>query len=411
MRILFLTTDLSYPPEDGRMLRTYNVLRGLAERHEVHLVCFEQHHGPDPRERRRVAEARLRELCRTVDVFEIPSKRSRRSFVWMGAASLLSPTPFSSLAYDSRTAVERLRALSKDHRIDVVHVENTVLGAHVSGVPARARVLMHHNVESDLFRQRASSDHLLIRSAFVWLESRKMQRFERRMGPRFGAHITCSVEDAARLDAIMGGARVCVVPNGVDLEHFNAASSPHDRPANVVHVGGLNWTPNLQGAKWLVEQVWPLVHRSLPDATLILVGRMGEAPVSRWRSRPGVVCQGEVADVRPYFSAASVSVVPLHIGGGTRLKILNSWAMRTPVVSTTKGCQGLPGRHGENLLIADTAEAFADAVRRLLSTPSLRAALASAGRKLVEAEYGWDRIVDRTEEAYQRALESPASGN
>jgi sugar transferase (PEP-CTERM/EpsH1 system associated) len=406
MRILFLTTDLSYPPQDGRMLRTYNVLRGLATRHAVHLVCFDQRHGADPDERRRVAEAHLRELCTSVDVFEIPSKRSKAALAWTGLRSLLGSLPFSCLVYRSPAALHRLERLVAEQPIDVVHVDNTTLGDHVRHVPAKARVLVHHNVESDLFRQRAASDHVRARGAFIRLDTMKMERFERRMGPSFGAHIACSVADAERLAQIMDGARVCVVPNGVDLDYFAPREGSRDGAPSVVHIGGLNWAPNLHGASWLVDQVWPQVRKAEPSATLTLVGRTGEAPIAEWRSRGGVVCPGEVEDVRPYFADASVSVAPLHVGGGTRLKILNSWAMRIPVVSTTKGCEGLPARHEDNLLIADTAESFAAAVTRLLRSPELRAKLADSGRKLVEAEYGWPRIVERTEEAYQRAAVS-----
>jgi glycosyltransferase involved in cell wall biosynthesis len=402
MRILFLTTDLSYPPQDGRMLRTYNVLRGLAGRHSVHLVCFDQRHGEDPDERRRVAEARLRELCASVDVFEVPSKRSKLSLAWTGAASLVESLPFSSRVYRSRAALRTMKGLAASQPVDVLHVENTLLGDHVTGLAAAARVLVHHNVESDLFRQRAASDRLFFRRLFTSLEAAKMRRFEQRMGPRFGAHIACSARDAARLAEIMAGARACVVPNGVDLDYFAPRASSEPRAPNVVHIGGLNWAPNLHGARWLVDEVWPRVRASVKEATLAFVGRTGEAPVSRWQSQ-GVLCPGEVEDVRPYYAGASLSVVPVHVGGGTRLKILNSWAMGTPVVSTTKGCEGLAGRPGENLLVADTPEAFAAAVIRLLREPGLGAALGASGRKLVEAEYGWPRIVEQTERAYQQA--------
>jgi len=402
MRILFLTTDLSYPPQDGRMLRTYNVLHGLAGRHSVHLVCFDQRHGADPDERRRVAEARLRELCASVDVFELPSKRSKLALAWTGAASLVEPLPFSSRVYRSPAALQKLSALAASQRMDVVHVENTLLGDHVTGLPSAARVLMHHNVESDLFRQRAASDRVFVRRLFTRLEAAKMRRFEQRMGPRFGAHITCSAGDAERLAKIMDGARVCVVANGVDLDYFSPREPLPQKALSVVHVGGLNWAPNLHGARWLVEEVWPRVRAAVKEATLAFVGRTGEAPVARWQAQ-GVQCLGEVEDVRPFYAGASLSVVPVHVGGGTRLKILNSWAMGTPVVSTSKGCEGLAGTPGENLLVADTPEAFAAAVVRLLREPQLAAALAVSGRKLVEAEYGWPRIVEQTERAYEQA--------
>jgi glycosyltransferase involved in cell wall biosynthesis len=401
MRLLFLTTDLSYPPTDGRMLRTYNVLEGLAARHDIHLICYDQRHGEDPDERRRVAEAQLRSLCASVDVFEIPSKRSRALLASTVAASLLEGSPFSSRAYRSQTALRRLEVVAAARDLDVVHVENTLLGEHIDGRIRAARVLVHHNVESELFQQRAAAERNFARRVFLGLEARKMRALETRLGPRFGAHIACSSADADRLRSIMGDVRVCVVPNGVDLGYFSPPSvSPSG--AGVVHVGGLNWPPNLHAAAWLCDAVWPLVLRTAPQATLTFVGRTGSAPVSRWM-RNNVAFAGEVADVRPYYAEAVVSVVPLHVGGGTRLKILNAWAMGTPVVSTSKGCEGLPARHGENLLVADAPSSFAAAVVRLLGDSAMRAALGAAGRRAAEAEFGWQRIVELTERAYGEA--------
>ena len=280
-----------------------------------------------------------------MDIFEVPSKRSKLSLAWTGAASLVESLPFSSRVYRSRAALADDEGARSEPANGRLHVENTLLGDHVTGLAAGARVLVHHNVESDLFRQRAASDQLFFRRLFTSLEAAKMRRFEQRMGPRFGAHIACSARDAARLAEIMDGARACVVPNGVDLDYFSPRASSEPRAPNVVHIGGLNWAPNLHGARWLVDEVWPPSAASVKEATLAFVGRTGEAPVSRWQSQ-GVLCPGEVEDVRPYYAGASLSVVPVHVGGRTRLKILNSWAMGTPVVSTTKGCEGLAGAPG-----------------------------------------------------------------
>jgi sugar transferase (PEP-CTERM/EpsH1 system associated) len=402
MKILFLTTDVSFPPHDGRMLRTFNVLAGLAHRHDVHLVCFDQRHGVDPVERRRVAEERLRSLCRSVDVFDLPSRSSLRALAWTVGGSLLRRAPYSSHAYWSRAVLSRLETLAAANSLDVVHVENTLLGEHVARVASAARVLVHHNVESELFHQRALSERKPIRRAFLRLEARKMRALEVRLGPHFGTHIACSSEDADRLRSIMGEVRTSVVPNGVDLDYFKPQPSI-PVGTGVVHVGGLNWPPNLHAAAWLCEEVWPLVRRVLPAAILTLVGRTDSAPVSRWAARGGVRFAGEVDDVRPFYAEAGVSVVPLHVGGGTRLKILNAWAMGTAIVSTSKGCEGLPARNGENALLADRPQSFAEAVVRLLGNPRERDRLAAAGRRLVEAEFGWSRIVERTEEAYRLA--------
>jgi glycosyltransferase involved in cell wall biosynthesis len=286
--------------------------------------------------------------------------------------------------------------------VDVIHVENTILGEHVVGIRGNARVLVHHNVESDLFQQRARADGNPLRRFFLSIEARKMRALETRLGPRFGAHVACSSGDAERLRSIMTGARVCVVPNGVDLAYF--AFQPSSLVSSgVVHVGGLNWAPNLHAAAWLCDRVWPLVRRAVPDATLTFVGRRDGASLPRCGTAEGVVFAGEVDDVRPFYAAASVSVVPLHVGGGTRLKILNAWAMGVPVVSTSKGCEGLPARSDENLIVADGPQPFADAVVQLLRDSRRRDRLRAAARRLVESEYGWDRIVDLTEAAYRSA--------
>jgi len=204
------------------------------------------------------------------------------------------------------------------------------------------------------------------------------------------------------------GQACAVVPNGVDLERF-APSDAAPRRHHAVFNGTLDYRPNIDAALHLVEDVWPLVRRRLPDATLAIVGR-GEPAERRRLQQPGVELTGEVPDVRPFLRRAAVVTVPVRMGGGTRLKVLEGLALGRPMVSTTLGCEGIAVRDGEHLLIADGAEAFAGAIVRLFEDAATAGALGAAGRALMERSYSWALAGARLEEslgAVRRGAPSP----
>jgi glycosyltransferase involved in cell wall biosynthesis len=269
-----------------------------------------------------------------------------------------------------------------------------------------------HNIESQLLRRMGEGERSLLRRGFNRWEHRRYRRFERsHWACADGCLVTSSREEPVIRDAAPDTPTM-VVPNGVDLDYF-APDGRAVSPRTVVFNGVFDYRPNLDAAHWLVEEVWPLVTVRCPDAVLTLVGRGCEADFRRL-VRPGVVITGEVPDVRPHLAGAAATAVPVRIGGGTRLKVVEGLAMAKPMVTTSLGCEGIAVRAGEHLLIAEDPSAFAAAILRLFADPALGARLGEAGRRLAEREYSWASAGERMEALYREvtgpARERPGPG-
>jgi polysaccharide biosynthesis protein PslH len=207
-------------------------------------------------------------------------------------------------------------------------------------------------------------------------------------------NVMVSEIDVDRLRRVAPESRCAVVPNGVDCEFYRPASADH-AGAGLVFVGSADWAPNRDAMHYLVEQILPRIGNGHgPRGLVRWVGRVGEREDRAFSGVRGLELAGEVSDIRPSVSAAACFVVPLRVGGGTRLKILHAWALGKAVVSTPLGCEGLDARHGENILLADSAEAFAAATRDVLDDPALRQRLGAAGRRTVERQYDWNVVGD-----------------
>jgi glycosyltransferase involved in cell wall biosynthesis len=218
-----------------------------------------------------------------------------------------------------------------------------------------------------------------------------MEAVERRLCPRIPLNVTMSDTDASKLRAIAPESRTVTVPNGVDISHFTPRPDAR-RPNRVVFLGPTYMYPNRDAVDWFLAEIWARIRAAVPSAWLDLVGKSSATDRTRYESAGQVRVHGYVDDVRPYLASATCSIAPIRIGGGTRLKILDSWSMGTAVVSTSTGCEGLHAADGENILIRDEAEGFAAAVVDVLERQELRERLAAAGRKTAEDEYSWQAI-------------------
>lgn len=235
----------------------------------------------------------------------------------------------------------------------------------------------------------------------------KLARYERTIMQNCDATIVVSEEDRKALERI-GGTRFVVAPNGVDTTFFSHAALDRDRRAPLtfavpalVFSGTLDFRPNVDALVWFVDAVLPQILACRPDIRLLAVGKR-PAPILRRLAEQGrLTLTGEVADVRPYLAGATVYVVPMRIGGGIRLKVLEAFAMEAPVVSTSLGVEGIVGlRDGVHCLLADAPQQFAGSILRLLEDPATRRALGAAGRELARAGYEWETIIPRLEAAY-----------
>lgn len=396
MRILWLKSDLLLPLDKGGKLRSWHLLRNLAERHEITYVAFASRREPSAH-----IEA-MRQIARAVHVIprSDPPKRSVRFYA--GAAlRLADPLPYAVGVYRSRRFKARVETLLRDGRFDVI-VSDFILPAInlPRRLPAPA-VVFTHNVEAEIWRRHAAVQTQPVTRMLYGVQHRRMLRFEERALARFDAVLAVSDADRDTLLRLYGGAirgSVHVVPTGVDTDFFRP------RPAgtasrSLVFTGSMDWLPNEDAMLSFCREVLPRVRAEEPSVTLSIVGRAPTPAVARLSGEPGITVTGSVDDVRPYIADAAVFVVPLRIGGGTRLKIFEAMAMEKAVVSTTIGAEGLPVRDGEHLLLADDPGAFAAAVVRLLRNADERRALEAAARKLVVEQYDWSAAARHLEDA------------
>jgi glycosyltransferase involved in cell wall biosynthesis len=406
VRVLFLSQIVPYPPHGGVLQRGYNILRELGRQAEVHLLAFvhpDELHTPE-----QVVESRraLEAFCERVEFFPLWAKGNRVQRVVALTAGILSPRPFSTIAHRSAAFRRSARAALDTGRYDLVHVDTVGLNPFVEPRPGVATVLTHHNIESMLMERRAAVEPGRFARWALRRESRKLTRYEALAAPRYEVNIMMSAVDEAVLAGRVPGIRTAVVPNGVDIDYFAPAAVRRESPA-LVYAGGMNMFANRDAVLHFLDAIWPLVKAHVPEVTFSVVGQDPPKELLEIAARDqGVRVLGKVPDIRPYINEAAVYVVPLRVGGGTRLKVLDALASGKAIVSTSLGCEGIDVRHGEHLLVADHPEAFAAAVVRLLQDEALRLRFSRAARDVAERLYAWPTIGKRLMSAYRCAIQS-----
>lgn len=401
MRILWVKIGGLWPINAGGRLRSFHILRELSRRNRVTvLTTHAPGDGPGP------TAVHLGDCEEVVSIPHAIAKYGSLRFAGAVMRSWLSTYPIDLW----KCRVPALRE-EVQRRLDAGTVDLCVadfLDATVN-VPLDGPVpvvLFAHNVEHIIWRRLSQTEPRWWRRRLLHLEWRKMRRAETRACGRVAVTIAVSNVDQALLTAAAPRARVCVVPTGVDTAYF-APNGASERPLTLVFTGSMDWYPNEDAILYFIDAILPRIRREVPEVTMSVVGR---DPTPRLRvagAAAGVAVAGTVDDIRPYIAEAAVYVVPLRVGGGTRLKIFEALAMGKAVVSTTIGAEGLPLIPGKHFLSADDPDDFAAAVVSLLKDPARRVTLGEAARKLVEERYDWGQVARefeaRCEEALSRA--------
>ena len=401
MKVLFLTPQVPYPPQQGAALRNWGLISGLANRHEVAVLSFRASgQPPEPPDR-------LRTVCRTETV-RLPVRALRDRLRVM----LTTRQPDMARRLASETYAQRLVEWLARESFDVVHVGGIEMAPYLDVIEAaRPRPLVvFDNLNCEyLLQQRAFLTDLRVPgrwpgAAYSLVQWRRLRRYEAQVCRRADRVLAVSEADAAALRKLVPGLGVVVVPNGVDTlayrpEASNAAPQVSERA--LVFTGTMDFRPNVDAVLWFARKVLPGVQAEVPEAHFFVVGQRPHRWLDGLRGDPAVTLTGWVEDARPYIAQAAVYVAPLRIGGGTRLKLLEAMATGKPVVATRLGAEGYPVTHGRELLLADTAVDFAAAVVALLRAPERRAELGRVARAFVEQHYDWRTIVPRVEAAYQ----------
>ncbi len=382
MNILFVSRWFPFPPDNGSKLRIYNLLRGLAAEHAVTLLSF----GTVPREAARApapapATGALPPWApRTVVVpwkpYDAGSARARLSF--------FSPVPRSIADTYSPDMRSRIEDALRGGGYDLVIA--TGIGAVAYGPLFRNVPAILDEVELAVLYERyarASTVKSRLRHGLTWAKHR---RYVSRLLRSFQACTVVSEQELRLLKSVAPDySAVEVIPNGIQLSDYHGFQA-EPAAGSMIFAGSFSFLANYEAMVWFTQEVLPIIQRAVPHAHLTITGDPAGQALPR---NAGITIAGYVDDVRPLIASAWLSLAPLRSGGGTRLKILESMALRTPVVATSKGAEGLEVSDGRDVLIADTPSAFAEAVARLLRDPALRASLAGQAYQLAQRRYDW----------------------
>ncbi len=404
-RILFLSQCLPYPPHSGVTNRIFHVLREVARDFDIHLLPFYRRNHQSTADAVARSRAQLGEIVREVaKPVPIPAEHARLRRLWDHLRSVISGEPYVYFEYYSeefRSQFERTKLRS----YDLIHSDSLDLYRWLpfddDASPPIACV--HHSIESELLRLRADVLENPLTRAYVRYQAELMEHRERDLCPAIDVNIMMSVLDAKRLRELAPGASTAVVPNGVDTEFF----VPRPRETNeriVLFIGPTYMLPNRDAVFFFLERIWPRIHERDPEAFFVQVGKCPDEVKVRLERHPNARSLGYVEDIREVIADAVCTIVPLRVGGGTRLKILDAWAMGRSVVATTVGAEGLEYEEGHDILIRDDPEAFADAVLQLLRDEALRSTLEGAGRRRVQRTYSWTRIGGLQRQRYRELL-------
>ncbi len=386
MRILWVKVGGLWPLNAGGRLRSYHLLSELSQGHRV-VVATTHGPGDDP-------EGLAAALPRCERVISVPYTPPRVGSIRLAAAVLwtsLSPFPLHFWRWRVpalRRLVTRIMTASDADLCVADFLQATPNIPFTGSVPT---VLFAHNVEHVIWKRLREIETRTWRRAALELEWRKVRRWETRTCAQAELTVAVSEVDRNALAALTPGARVVDIPTGVDLAYFAPNGVP-EAPAHLVFTGSMDWYPNEDAMLYFMDAILPFIRREIPTVSFTVVGRNPTARVRTAAAGAGVRLTGTVSDVRPYVAEAAVYVVPLRVGGGTRLKMFEALAMGKAVVSTTVGAEGLPVIPEQHFLKADTPSDFAHATVSLLRDPVRRKALGIAGRRLVKERYSWSQV-------------------
>ena len=352
MKILWANPHFLHPTNKGGQIRTLEMLRHLHRWHEIHYVALENAGEPEGVER-------SSEYCaKAYPIQHAVPRRGSPAFVAQALRNLLNPLPLAVSRYQSSRMRQVISGLLQQGSFDRLVCDFLFVAPNIPSL--NQALLFQHNVETTIWDRHLERSPTALHRAFFRLQRNRMAAYEGRTCRESAHLVAVSAKDVDRFRTMFGVSRISEVPTGVDISFFSPPPSQANRIADLVFVGSMDWLPNIDGCTYFVNDILPVIRKRKPDVTVAIVGRSPGTDILEMAQRdPKIQVSGTVPDIRPYLWGSSVSIVPLRIGGGTRLKIYEAMAAKIPIVSTTIGAEGLPVLNGRHLFLADTPEEFA----------------------------------------------------
>jgi glycosyltransferase involved in cell wall biosynthesis len=397
MKILWANPHFLHPTNKGGQIRTLEMLRHLHRWHEIHYVALEN--AAEPEGMKRSPEY-------STKAYPIPHHvppRGSPAFALQAAWNLLNPLPLAVSRYQSSRMKQTIAGLLETGRFDRLVCDFLFSAPNIPSL--KHALLFQHNVETTIWDRHLETAPDALRRTFFRMQRNRMAAYEGRVCRESAHVVSVSAKDTDRFRDMFGVTRISEVPTGVDIESLTPPASPPAQIADLVFVGSMDWLPNIDGCTYFVNEILPIIRKSKPDCTFAIAGRSPGAGILEMAQRDGkILVTGTVQDIRPYLWGSTISIVPLRIGGGTRLKIYEAMAAKIPVVSTTIGAEGLPVEQGGNIFLADDPDGFARCVIDLLDSVSLRTDTSANAWQMVSSKFSWEHAA----RVFERIVESEA---
>lgn len=388
MNIVFLSQRFLLPMDAGGKIRTGKILEQLAQQHSITIVSNVEFPQDEPYQ-----QGILRLCTRFIPVRWTEIKKHSPLFLLRLIPQLFSRYPVSVLNSSSRKLRLAVEQELSTGNYDVAICDFAQSALEFRKIRTVPTILFQHNVEAAIARRHLEQSGNALAKLFWWLQWKKMSAFEARACQRFDTVIAVSENDKTTFECLYQAQNVVTIPTGVDTDFFHPTPDVPEDDVNVAFCGSLDWLPNEDAARFYIHEILPLIQQQIPAVTFTVVGKNPSPALQKLvQDHPEVTLTGWVDDTRPYLARSAVVIVPLRIGGGTRMKIYEAMAMGKPVVSTTIGAEGLPVTHNENILIADSPEVFAEKLLSLLRDSQTRRQIGRHARTFVEEHFAWKYV-------------------
>ena len=396
MRIFFIGQRVPFPPDRGDKITTYNEIRHLSTKHEVHVFCL----ADGRRDLDNIPG--LRRYAKSVTAVPVVGWASKLRAL----DAMLAGKPLSVAAFNEAKLHDAVTRKFSELQPDLIIVYSCNVAQYAEHFPQVPRIMQFAELDSSRWGQFARRSRLPMRWVYA-LEERRFFAYERHIARSFSHALVCTAAEQRDFERLIPGAPVSLVGNGVDLDYF-CSTGVAKRPGSIVFTGVIDYFPNIDAVVWFCDEVLPIVQQQIPGAGLTICGSRPAAAVRRLAKRRGVTVTGRVPDMRPYMDEAELFIAPMRMARGIQNKLLEALAMGLPCVASQTAARGTVVQDGEGILAADDPEVFAEHVVRLLRDGAFRAAMASKARATAEANYRWEAQLTRLDQVI--ASVSPRPG-